>query len=61
MGTRQAVQECCCFNPRTREGATMVRVILPRAKTVSIHAPVRVRLKSWSGYAWQKMFQSTHP
>ena len=32
------------FNPRTREGATEVKVLGPDYMRVSIHAPVRVRL-----------------
>ena len=32
------------FNPRTREGATNCLAIQMEASTVSIHAPVRVRL-----------------
>ena len=32
------------FNPRAREGATILSVILSSSKKVSIHAPVRARL-----------------
>ena len=35
------------FNPRTREGATVVKCDGISSNVVSIHAPVRVRLKAW--------------
>ena len=33
-----------CFNPRTREGATVGASATVRSQSVSIHAPVKVRL-----------------
>ena len=35
---------CKGFNPRTREGATLFPFVISEMTTVSIHAPVRVRL-----------------
>ena len=34
------------FNPRTREGATSRKITMRHCPTVSIHAPVRVRLEA---------------
>ena len=51
-----------CFNPRTREGAT-VRTIAPMSPSeVSIHAPVKgATIPSNTIYKQVSMFQSTHP
>ena len=49
------------FNSRTREGATMGGNINGRANVVSIHAPVKVRLFSFSFSIRYLLFQFTHP
>ena len=49
------------FNSRTREGATDVLDHLLAAHGVSIHAPVRVRLRMDINNVANMRFQSTHP
>nr|DAE16861.1 MAG TPA: hypothetical protein [Siphoviridae sp. ctpnN3] len=49
------------FNPRTREGATRKNTKVTGNTIVSIHAPVRVRLRTVAREQAKNWFQSTHP
>ena len=49
------------FNPRSREGATMLGCGLRRDIRVSIHAPVRERRNRVFSEVREKLFQSTLP
>ena len=49
-----------CFNPRTRESATLVLGELASGADVSIHALVRVRHGVKNGVKNGVKFQSTH-
>ncbi len=49
------------FNPRPREGATVVARGTTAYKHVSIHAPVRERPAVLQGRGHQVVFQSTPP
>ena len=49
------------FNPRTREGATLICWMSALLAPVSIHAPVRVRQLKTPLKTLAQVFQSTHP
>ena len=49
------------FNSRTREGATLAGPDTGAYMTVSIHAPVRVRLRRQGNVVLYEQFQFTHP
>ena len=63
-GRRDAVdpaRQIWRFNPRPREGATLVQLRLAADVSVSIHAPVRGRRLPVTARATSALFQSTPP
>ena len=57
----RAIVGLICFNPRSREGATINEAGARVALVVSTHAPVKERLKLGSALRAIRSFQPTLP